>query len=249
MSKKGLILPLIIILGIFLVFGSSVIAERGGDNGKNDSDDDEEEEGNDDLLEDENENESETKIREFIREGNCTIKIEKELKTENGKTVEVVKRERKCADGTKEEVKIRFENKTEGGKYTERIRYEFRGKELEVEAEEGIEFEEEINGTEYKIKARLRNGNFTEIKIMPDQASEIALERLKSLNFTIGLREIEHNNTPRVIYNIESNKSGKFLGVFKLSMKVDGQVDPETGEFIGMSNPWWAFLVSSEESE
>ncbi|MCR4327708.1 MAG: hypothetical protein NUV46_03955 [Nanoarchaeota archaeon] len=245
MDKKGLMLSIIIVLGMLLVFSSLVLADRGDDNGNGGSDDG----NNDSEDEDENENESEIKIRGVLREGNCTIKIERELKTENGKTVEVVKREMKCTDGTKEEVKIRFENKTESGRYTERIRYEFRGKELEVEAEEGIEFEEEVNGTEYKLKAKLRDGNFTHIKIMPDRASEIALERLKALNFTIELREIEHNNIPRVVYNIESNKDGKFLGVFKLKMKVEGQVDPETGEFIGINKPWWAFLVSGEDSD
>jgi len=32
-------------------------------------------------------------------------------------------------------------------------------------------------------------------------------------------------------------------------MKVEGEVDPETGEFLGISKPWWAFLVTGEDSD
>ena len=79
---------------------------------------------------------------------------------------------------------------------------------------------------------------------MPDTASEIAIERLKALNFTIQLREKIHNNIPKVVYNIEANKNGKFLGVFKLKMKSSAQIDPETGEVLEVNAPWWTFLVT-----
>jgi hypothetical protein len=202
---------------------------------------------------DEDETDNEFRIRERTREmmteGGCTIRVETEIKIENGKRVEVVKRKIVCEDGSKVEIQVRIENRTVNGKFRERIRYEAHGEHLDVEAEEGIELEEETNATHYKLRARLRNGNATDIKIMPDTASEIALERLRALNFTIELREVRHRNIPRVVYNIETNKSGKFLGVFKLALKVEGQVDPETGEFIGISKPWWAFLVSGEDSD
>ncbi|MEK6840326.1 MAG: hypothetical protein AABX79_00005, partial [Nanoarchaeota archaeon] len=200
--------------------------------------------------------ENELRVRERTREittiGNCTIKIERKISIEDGKTVETLKRKIECADGTKTEIKIKIENRTEDGRFRERIRYEIRGEEIEVEAEDGIDLEEETNRIEYKLRARLRNGDVTDIKIMPDQASEIALERLRALNFTnftVELREIMDRNIPRVVYNIETNKHGRFLGVFKLSLKVEGQVDPETGEFIGISKPWWAFLVLGEDSD
>jgi hypothetical protein len=190
------------------------------------------------------------KTREETREGNCTIRIERELKIEDGKRVESVKRKIECADGTKTEIKIRIENRTEDGRVRERVRYEIKGEEIEVEAEDEIKFEEETNETEYRLKARLKDGNVTRIKIMPHQASEIALKRLRALNFTVELREVtDDRNIPHVVYNIKTNKHGRFLGVFKLSMKIEGQVDPETGEFIGISKPWWAFLVAGEDSD
>ncbi len=222
-----------------------------------DSDEDEINDNNEDDEENETEDEDKNKsrirerTREIRREGNCTIKIEREIRIEGGKRFESVKRKIECADGRKEEIKIKVENRTEDGRFRERIRYEIKGEEIEVEAEDEINIEEQTNGTEYRLKARLRNGNVTEIKIMPDVASEIALERLKALNFTVELREIidRERNVPRVVYNIETNKHGRFLGVFKLALKVEGQVDPETGEFLGTSKPWWAFLVAGEDSD
>lgn len=90
------------------------------------------------------------------------------------------------------------------------------------------------------------DGNATKIKIFPDEASQIAREKSNSsLNITnVSLEEIRHNNIPRVVYNIESNEEGRFLGVFKLAVKAQTQIDPETGEVVDVIRPWWAFLVS-----
>ena len=217
------------------------------DNSGNSEDSDENETERED---DKNKSRVREKTREETKEGNCTIRIERELKIEDGKRVESVKRKIECADGTKTEIKIRIENRTEDGRVRERVRYEIKGEEIEVEAEEGIDVEEDTNATHYRLRARLRNGNITDIKIMPDQASEIALKRLRALNFTIELREFtDDRNIPHVVYNIKTNKHGRFLGVFKLSMNIEGQVDPETGEFIGISKPWWAFLVAGEDDD
>ena len=267
MRKAVLILFL-----MFYVFGISVnvpvlLADDGSENksgsgynsitdnsGSSDDDENETEIGDEtDDDENETEDENETRIRERTKEiltsGNCTIKIERTTKIEDGKMVEVVKRKMECADGTRAEIKIRIETRTENGIVREKIKYEVNGSEIDVETEDGIDLEEDSNETHYKLKAKLRNGNVTYIKIMPDQASEIALERLRALNFTVELMEFNDRNIPRVVYNIETNKHGRFLGVFKLSLRVDGQVDPETGEFLGTNKPWWAFLVTGEDSD
>jgi hypothetical protein len=82
---------------------------------------------------------------------------------------------------------------------------------------------------------------------MPDQIAEMAIEKLKTTNYTIELKEKIHKNIPRVIYNIKTNKNGKFLGIFKIKVKIEAQVDSETGEFLGIAKPWWAFLVTGED--
>ncbi|OGJ12239.1 hypothetical protein A3K62_00885 [Candidatus Pacearchaeota archaeon RBG_16_35_8] len=180
---------------------------------------------------------------------NCTFKVEKEIKIEGGKRVEEVKKKIECMNGVKAEFKLKIENRTEDGRYREKIKYEFEGDELEVEAEDDIDLEENITGANYSLRAKMRNGNFTRIKIMPGTASEIALERLRALNFTIQLREVTDRNVPRVVYNIEANKNGRFLGVFKLAMKSSAEVDPETGEVLDVNVPWWAFLVAEIDDE
>lgn len=225
------------------------------DDGSNNTDDDNESglnETNDDGDENETENNDKNrtriKTRELIRDGNCTIKIEKEIKIEDGRRVEVLKKKRIC-DGLKEEIKIRIEKRTDDGSVKEKIKYEFKGKEMEVETEEGIELEEKIDGEEYKLKARFR-GNSTEIKIMPNTASEIAIERLKTLNFTIELREVStKGNVSRIVYHAKALKDGRFIGIFKLKVKIEGQIDPETGEIIRIKKSWWAFLVRGEDSD
>ncbi len=211
----------------------------------NDEDNETEDDEDKNKTEDIEDEEKETKDKE----ADCEIKIERKVKIENGKRVEEIKKKVECKDGRKEELQLTLENRTENGKVRERIKYQFEGEDREVETEEGIDLEEESNSTHYKLKARLRNGNETEIKIMPDRASQIAIDRLKALNFTVVLKEVSDRNVPRVVYNIETNKDGKFIGVFKLKMKVEGQIDPTTGEFLGTSKPWWAFLVSGEDSD
>ena len=177
----------------------------------------------------------------------CIIKVEQKISDEDGKRVLILKKKMKCVDGTESEFEMKIENSTKDGKYKEKMKYKFGGEELEVEAEDEIDLEENTTGN-YSLKAKMRNGNFTRIKIMPDQASEIALERLKALNFTVQLRERLHNNVPQVVYNIEANKNGRFLGIFKLAMKVNAEIDPETGEVLDVNTPWWAFLVTGEDA-
>lgn len=267
-KRESLLLGLIFFIAIFNVVGhvpvlsaennDSNVSLRGNviDSDNKNANDSDDMEANDSVNEKEDENQErdeenkiKTRTREIITRGNCTIKIERKVEIEDGKKVEVVKRKMECADGTRAEVKIKIENRTADGKFRERIKYEFKGKELEVETEEGIDLEEDTNGTEYRLRARFM-GNVTDIKIMPDTASEIALERLRALNISnISLKEIHHKNIPRIVYNIETNKHGRFLGVFKLSLKFNAEVDPETGEVIGINKPWWAFLVSGEDSD
>ena len=113
--------------------------------------------------------------------------------------------------------------------------------ETEVEVNESLEVETNNQGV---LTAKLRNQERKQIKFMPENASVIARERLRVRNLTkIELQEKVHNNIPRVVYNIEAEKPGRFLGIFKFAMKVSTEIDAETGEVITTSKPWWAFLV------
>jgi hypothetical protein len=125
--------------------------------------------------------------------------------------------------------KVKFKGKDESGVETE----------LEIETEDN----------DSQIKVKLSNGRRADIKIMPFQAAEIAIERLRAQNFTVELVEAQERGRLRAIYNVETNKTGRFLGIFKLKMKLEGQIDPETGELIRVKKPWWAFLVAGEEGD
>jgi hypothetical protein len=98
-----------------------------------------------------------------------------------------------------------------------------------------------------KVYASSDNSS-TAVNFLPDEASERAAERLKIMNenLSIQLRERVHKNIPQVVYNIEANKSGKFLGIFRTSMKVGAEVDPSTGEVLDVNKPWWSFLVAEQ---
>lgn len=93
----------------------------------------------------------------------------------------------------------------------------------------------------------LSNGRKAEIKIMPETASERAIERLGELNFTIELKEVGQDNmiNPlKVVYELKSEKQGKMLGLFKVRANVSAEVDAETGDVLKVKKPWWAFLAT-----
>jgi len=39
------------------------------------------------------------------------------------------------------------------------------------------------------------------------------------------------------------------MGIFKIKIRVEGEIDPETGEFLGQDKPWWAMFVTGEDSD
>ena len=104
-----------------------------------------------------------------------------------------------------------------------------------------------------KLKVKLSNGINSEVKIMPDTASEKALERLKikvcseENNCTIELKEVGQGEQVRAAYEVQVQKQAKFLGLFKTKMQVQAQIDAENGEVIRIKKPWWAFLASESE--
>ena len=93
------------------------------------------------------------------------------------------------------------------------------------------------NGT---CKKTLSNGRNAKIKLMPETASQRAIERLGELNFTIQLKEVRKD---KIAYELIGNKEGKFLGIFKIMARVKAQVDAETGD-VKVIKPWWSFLAS-----
>lgn len=118
-----------------------------------------------------------------------------------------------------------------------------------------LKLENEINESHAKLRVQLSNGRKAEIKVMPETASERALERLglkvcsEENNCTIELKEVGQNGTQNVklAYEVRAKKQAKVFGLIKVNMSVKSQVDAETGEVISSKKAWWAFLASESE--
>ena len=96
---------------------------------------------------------------------------------------------------------------------------------------------------EGKCMKTLSNSRKAEIKIMPETASEKAIEKLGDLGFNVTLKEVGKGDDAKVVYELTGEKQGKFLGIFKIMARVSAQVDAETGD-VKVIKPWWAFLAS-----
>jgi len=100
-----------------------------------------------------------------------------------------------------------------------------------------------------KLKTKLKNGQEIEIKIMPDTASERALERLRlkvcspEKNCTIQLKDVGSGETEKVQYEVQLERHSRILGIFQKKMQVRAEVDAENGD-VNIHKPWWAFLAT-----
>ena len=104
-----------------------------------------------------------------------------------------------------------------------------------------------------KLMAKMSNGQNSEIKVMPDEANERALERLQlkdcGEDCSIELKEVGKGDETKMAYEVKAQKESRLFGMFKTDMTVEATVDAETGEVIESRKPWWAFLASEADAE
>ncbi len=94
---------------------------------------------------------------------------------------------------------------------------------------------------EIKVKDNKIYVNDKEIKVMPDSASEKAIE-------TLGLKKeivIELKDTGKLIYEISGKKEVKILFLFKTEMNIKTEINSETGFIEKTEKPWWNFIATS----
>jgi len=60
------------------------------------------------------------------------------------------------------------------------------------------------------------------------------------------LTEKTYNNAPQVIYRLEEEHQGKFLGLFNIKARYEAEVNAQTGDVLSWDGPWWAFLITGE---
>lgn len=102
------------------------------------------------------------------------------------------------------------------------------------------------------LKSKLPSGRNIRINVMPNNASNRALQEIGLKNCTenceIELKLVGKENQMRFVYEVRVEKHSKFLGLFQAKMKVQVQVDAESGEIVRVGKSWWSFLaVESEE--
>jgi hypothetical protein len=120
----------------------------------------------------------------------------------------------------------------------------------EAKSSLAISQEQDQTQNRTKLKTQLSNGRNAEIKVMPNTASERAIERLQlkncnsENNCSIELKEVGSGEQVRAAYEIQAQKDSKVFGLFKKKMNVQAQVDAETGEVLESKKPWWAFIAS-----
>lgn len=117
-------------------------------------------------------------------------------------------------------------------------------------ADSSMELEQEQNQEQTRLYAKLSNGGNAEIKIMPDVARDMAMQRLSLKNCdegcTIELKEVAEGNQIKAAYEVKAQKNAKIFGLFGVKMQVQSQVDAENGNVLQAKKPWWAFLASEE---
>ena len=123
----------------------------------------------------------------------------------------------------------------------------------------GVSADCDCNMTQEKIQNKtklyvgLSNGEHAEIKVMPDTASETALNRLRlkvcseENNCSIELKEVGLGEETKLAYELKTKRNARIFGLFRVRMEVQAQVDAETGEIVRVRKPWWAFLASEPE--
>ena len=122
-----------------------------------------------------------------------------------------------------------------------------------VEAKTEMKMTQQQDGNQTKTYAQLSNGMKAEIKVMPDAASEKALEVLEAkceeTGCTIELKEVGKGEETKAAYEVKAQKQVKVLGFIKAQMRTQAQVDAGTGEVVKTRNAWWGFLAKKNLEE
>lgn len=121
-----------------------------------------------------------------------------------------------------------------------------------INARTGLNLTADDVGNGISLRAILSNGRFADVKIMPDRAAAVALERLRAKceerNCSVELREVGSGNGTRAAWVVETEKESKMFLIFKKRMIAKAEIDPETGEILRIKKPWWAFLAKEKHA-
>ena len=92
---------------------------------------------------------------------------------------------------------------------------------------------------EMKFKDEKIYLNDKEIKIMPETASQKAIETLELKKDV----QVELKDTGKPTYEVIGSKEVKVFGFIKTEMSIKTEVNAETGNIEKTKKPWWSFLT------
>ena len=124
---------------------------------------------------------------------------------------------------------------------------------VSVECSRDCNMTQEMVQNQTRLYAKMSNGKNAEIKVMPDTASQKAMERLQlhvcsaDNGCALELKEVGSGNQTRMAYEVQAEKEYRMLGFFKATGNNKVQVDAETGDVISAKKPWWSFLAKEVE--
>ncbi len=144
----------------------------------------------------------------------------------------------KSQDG--QEYEIQIKTKTKNGQETESSQeLNFHG--YNVSSDLKIHFEDD--GNESMLKVNLSDGEERAVKVLPDVASQRAIDVFNSKNVTVVLKQVGNGTNASVVYDARTNKTVAILGIFKANAEIQAQIDSETGNVLNVNKPWWYFLT------
>ena len=95
------------------------------------------------------------------------------------------------------------------------------------------------------IKVEKSDGDLYTVKVKPSEAVVYAFGSSVP-DADVKLEEKTYNNVPSVVYKVDADHEGKFLGIFKIQARYQAAVDASTGDVVEWNGPWWAFLITGE---
>ena len=97
---------------------------------------------------------------------------------------------------------------------------------------------------------QLSNGEMRSLNLSQDQVRDQARlqlrEQLKIENCScenISLIEMTDNNEQILAYQVDVEQEGKIFGLFKKQIRVQIEVNAETGEVVGLEKPWYTWMM------
>ncbi|MFH0806118.1 MAG: hypothetical protein V1885_00055 [Candidatus Brennerbacteria bacterium] len=82
-----------------------------------------------------------------------------------------------------------------------------------------------------------------EVKILPDRASKIAVEKLGDIFGSISLKDVPAGEkSSGLAYELNGLSDEKLFGFIKVKVPTDVQIDAVSGELIRSKKPWWSFF-------